>query len=54
VRFFSVSDIGGALSDRGQNHRNIENLINGVGLKPESARLVFGCGQEPCRLKVTY
>lgn len=54
VRVFSVSDIGGALSDRGQNHRNIETLMNGVGLKVETARLVFGCGQEPCRLKVTY
>ena len=44
VRAFSISDIGGALGDRGQNYRNLEMLMD--SMKPaESAQVIFGCGK---------
>ena len=45
VRAFSVSDIGGALGDSGQNHINVLNLARGLGDGPLPESIVFGCGQ---------
>ena len=46
LRAFSISDIGGALGDSGQNRRNIELLLQGIDVTPDAAKVVFGCGKK--------
>mmetsp|Transcript_28488 Transcript_28488/g.62339 ORF Transcript_28488/g.62339 Transcript_28488/m.62339 type:complete len:188 (+) Transcript_28488:203-766(+) len=42
VRAFSISNIGGALRDSGQNNRNLRLLMEQMGAREEA--VVFGCG----------
>ena len=48
IRAFSVSNIGGALGDSGQNYRNIQLIkqaATGVGEAQQvQERIIFGCG----------
>lgn len=46
VEAFSISEIGGAWCDAGQNYKNVYLLFSSLGIKASSS-IMFGCGQNP-------
>ena len=47
VRGFSISQIGGALGDSGQNYKNIYSVADAVfGSALADSSMVFGCGSK--------
>lgn len=47
LRLFSISNIHGALGDRGQNYKTLVYLLDAAGLGRENLSIVCGCGK-PC------
>jgi hypothetical protein len=45
ARFFSISDIAGALGDAGQGFKNIDNLLQSIHAPVTFKKKVIGCGE---------
>jgi len=45
VRAFSISDIGGALGDNGQNFANVDRIAEAVGASADGWQIAVGCGE---------